>query len=227
MTRVTAALLLVLFTCSSPVDPNQGLFACENGDQCGNKYVCKPQFVGGGRCYPVDTCQALDVCNGMDDDCDGVVDNFVPQDGKPCESALKGVCQTGKFSCVSAALTCIQTVQPTAEKCNGLDDDCDGQVDEDFMLSSDPLNCGVCDRQCAVQTGCVSGACVEVKCADGLDNDNNGKTDCDDPACLGNVCFSTDYRCVAADGGVDGGAAAVDAGVLVPDGGPGLNCVAP
>jgi hypothetical protein len=31
------------------------------------------------------------------------------------------------------------------EVCNGLDDDCDGEVDEDFDLMSDVMNCGACN----------------------------------------------------------------------------------
>ncbi len=54
------------------------------------------------------------------------------------------------------------------EECNGADDDCDGRVDEDFDLGTDPDNCGVCGRSCAAvadhATGseCAAGACVLV-----------------------------------------------------------------
>ena len=32
----------------------------------------------------------------------------------------------------------------TPELCNGIDDDCDGVIDNGFDLLSDPLNCGAC-----------------------------------------------------------------------------------
>ena len=37
-----------------------------------------------------------------------------------------GVCSAGTQTCQSGALQCVQNVQPSAEICNGLDDDCDG-----------------------------------------------------------------------------------------------------
>lgn len=61
-----------------------------------------------------------------------------------------------------------------AESCNGGDDDCDGRLDEDFDLSSDPAHCGACDAACpaSVPNGsvaCLGGACA-VTCAPGFDD---------------------------------------------------------
>ena len=38
---------------------------------------------------------------------------------------------------------------PSAEVCDGRDNDCDGMVDEGFDLTSDPRNCGACGTACA------------------------------------------------------------------------------
>jgi hypothetical protein len=96
-------------------------------------------------CAPVQA-RTTEVCNGLDDDCDGIVDDvapyghdvpnpflgpafpiFVPDQ---CDTGLLGACQAGTYSCVNGAKLC-QGAQPTAEICNNyIDDNCNGQVDE-------------------------------------------------------------------------------------------------
>ncbi|MBL8680221.1 MAG: SUMF1/EgtB/PvdO family nonheme iron enzyme [Myxococcales bacterium] len=61
------------------------------------------------------------------------------------------------------------------ELCNGLDDNCDGRVDEGFDLQTDLLNCGACGTACAqpnAELECRMGACVVTRCQEGyLDRD--------------------------------------------------------
>ncbi len=78
-----------------------------------------------------------------------------------------------------------------SETCNGEDDDCNGQVDETFNFANDSNHCGTCDTVCPQTHYCASRRCVErleLVCYDGLDDDNDGKTDCDDPSCDQQTC---------------------------------------
>ncbi len=72
-----------------------------------------------------------ELCNGLDDDCNGLIDDGDPQGGAACATGLKGVCATGLQHCVKGVVGCTPDHGPgeVAEKCNGLDDDCDGFID--------------------------------------------------------------------------------------------------
>ncbi|HEY6177627.1 MAG TPA: sialidase family protein, partial [Kofleriaceae bacterium] len=86
------------------------------------------------------------------------------------------------------------------EVCNGVDDNCDGQVDEGFDLQTDPLNCGACGVQCnkpGAQTRCVAGACQIVGCFPGF-SDRDGDTT--GPYRTSNGC---EYLCFQSNGGVE------------------------
>ncbi len=88
---------------------------------------------------------ATELCNGIDDDCDGTVDNnagtaYYPDldgDGFGDDNALVLSC-TPVPGLISEGGDCNDSdaaVNPLGtETCNGLDDDCDGMVDEDCVL---------------------------------------------------------------------------------------------
>ncbi|MCA9542686.1 MAG: hypothetical protein KC620_27510, partial [Myxococcales bacterium] len=115
-----------------------------------------------------------DLCgNGIDDDCDGRLDEGHDNLGMPCSEG-QGACRAnGAFVCTQdgAGTECSARPQaPVDELCNGADDDCDGQVDEDFEVQQDPDNCGRCGRVCDLANavaGCEAGECIIDSCLEG------------------------------------------------------------
>ena len=72
---------------------------------------------------------ADDGCDGVDDDCDGEVDEaFLPAD---CVLENEHGACPGTTACADGAESCEGQI-PEAEGCDGVDNDCDGEVDEDF-----------------------------------------------------------------------------------------------
>lgn len=162
-----------------------------------------------------------EVCNGIDDDCDGVIDEgTLPGVGQACGNGL-GACKAGTIACVSGKLTCNVTSMPTAEVCNGIDDDCDGIIDEGtFPETGQPCLCpgllqsqvgvGICKAgtlACKgalgfVCEGCVLPAAGEI--CNGLDNTCDGQIDttgncpngfgCKDGACT-IQCSGGEFPC--------------------------------
>ena len=96
-----------------------------------------------------------ETCDGLDNDCDGVVDDNNPQGGGACDTGQLGLCQAGTLNCQMGALACTPNAQASAETCNGVDDNCDGQADEGNPGGNLPCGCGG-----AGITACQNGSVV-------------------------------------------------------------------
>ena len=180
--------------CDGETDENLGAVTCGKGP-CQH---LQPNCVDGviRVCDPYQDAQA-EVCDGVDNDCDGVVD-----DEQGFTSCGLGVCAHTVANCLDGLpQECDSLEGVGAEVCDGLDNDCDGKVDEDQPV----LACGQGPCFHTVQS-CVGG--VEHECdpmqgagpevCDGVDNNCNGETDegLGDVACGEGICFHVVPYCV-------------------------------
>ncbi|MDP6942570.1 MAG: putative metal-binding motif-containing protein, partial [Myxococcota bacterium] len=75
---------------------------------------------------------AVESCNGIDDDCNGSTDDAITDEGEACEVEGEWGNCPGTTVCEGGGLVCKGT-PAAAESCNGLDDDCDGAIDESYL----------------------------------------------------------------------------------------------
>jgi len=178
-----------ILTSLNPDDPPKKSGVCKYGMR-----TCS--FDGWSECTGA-VGPSEEICDGLDNDCNGAIDNSFPEQHQLCgfvEDADYGVgiCTPGVMKCDNGGLYCDGHVGPSEEVCDGLDNNCDGSVDEgvanttaivcydgpDGTMAIGECRAGV--RYC--QDGGFDGPCdgqvtpIEEMC-DNLDNDCDGEVD--------------------------------------------------
>jgi hypothetical protein len=100
--------------------------------------------------------------------------------GASCDTGMRGACAQGAQQCRAGSLACVAVNTAGAERCDGVDNDCNGLVDDGMNLCARGEVCdrGVCvppclERECFVgfrctdRGTCVEEACVGMSCAEG------------------------------------------------------------
>jgi Putative metal-binding motif len=150
------------------------------------------RFVGtNGRCthipknrLVVDQCGVCNGDNASCSDCEGVP-NGPKVAGTSCSTGNLGICGGGTYTGKFPSCGCVQNQQPTIESCDGLDNDCDGTVDEGMGVGETcSSGVGACSasgvKQCGVGGSVVCTAAPgapSTEICDGIDNDCDGSID--------------------------------------------------
>jgi hypothetical protein len=164
----------------TPCIAPEAIGPCING-----KTTCQAAKV---VCAP--SAPTIELCNGIDDNCDNITDNGNPGSGQPCVvPGKKGACSEGLTNCVGGGLVCSQVVEPEAETCDSKDNDCNGSIDDNIPGSGNPCAVVGLQGECAKGAmACQNGlfTCIQTvqpvsEICDGLDNNCNANVDEGDP----------------------------------------------
>ncbi len=150
-------------------------------------WICAEDGLG-LLCDALPGASQTEACNGLDDDCDGRVDNLLGSEealNRPCSLDL-GICELGVERCEMGRWQPCDGVIPEEERCDALDNDCDGFIDELTRPCGPALEIGNIGQCRLGQESCLEGNWAEgcegavgpsEEICDRLDNDCDGEVD--------------------------------------------------
>ncbi|MFW5740367.1 MAG: MopE-related protein [Myxococcota bacterium] len=127
-----------------------------------------------------------EVCDGYDNDCDGTADE--DDAGDPLKQDCSNDCGLGTEVCANGQWTSCTAPQPSDEVCDGVDNDCDDEIDEGFECAKgEQAECGTDEGLCEFGTKVCGDTCVWGNCIGGVSPGTEACDGVEDEDCDGTV----------------------------------------